>query len=607
MFSEKLKNLPEEPGVYLMLDEAGEIIYVGKAKSLKNRVRQYFQFSGNKTAKVQAMVSKIADFRYILTRTEVEALVLESNLIKKHAPKYNILLKDDKNYPFLKLNLKEEFPRLEVVRTLKNDGSKYFGPYMNGISVKDILELIGSAFPLRVCAYDFSKSRPARPCLNYHIGRCLAPCSGKVDAVEYRRAVEEVISFLKGNDKNIEKILTDKMKEHSASGNFEMAIFYRDKLKILEKLLRRQIAALPKDFNLDIFASASDGIKTVYSVISVRGGKITSGDNFSSDGLDDQTTSFISQYYSINPVLCDEVVLNSAEDEKVLEQFLADKTGRKINVIVPRQGVRKQMLEMAEKNAADFLEASKKRDEKHYGMTVGAVSQLAEFLSLDTLPMRIEAFDISHISGTDMVASMVVFKGGEPAKKHYRKFKIKTVAGNNDFLCMKEALSRRLKNLEGEDESFSEIPDLILIDGGKGQLAFAKEALAEAGRENINILALAKRKEEVFLGKTPIILPKNSLALTLLQRVRDEAHRFAVDYHRNLRSSRLRASGLLKIEGLGEKRAAALIKHFKSIEKIKQATVEELVKVKGMPQKTAEKIFEFYHKNPENADETPNS
>lgn len=592
---DKLKDLPTSPGVYLMLDAQGEIIYVGKAKNLRNRVRQYFH-SGNKTIKVQLMVDNIADFRYILTATEVEALVLENNLIKKNVPKYNILLKDDKSYPFLKINMKQDFPTIEVVRVLKEDGSKYFGPYMNGVSTKDILELIVSAFPLRTCRANFEKNRPKRPCLNYYIGRCKAPCAGMISRDEYHELAEAAIGFLRGNDKSVEKILTDKMKEQAALGNFEQAIYYREKLKVLDKVVRKQIAALPKEFNLDIFAEADDGTGVAFSVIAVRAGKIVFAANFSSENcVDDQITSFISQYYSINPVLCDEVVTTDAADAVLLEEYLAQKCGRKINVIMPKQGVRKQLLDMAANNGRDYLENSKERDRRRYDSTVGAVRQLAEKLSLPTLPNRMECYDISHISGTDMVASMVVFKHGEPCKKHYRKFKIKTVAGNNDFECMKEVLLRRLSHIGGTDESFAEIPDLIVVDGGKGQLTFAKEALHEAGREDIPIASLAKREEEIFLDKEPIILSKDSQALRLLQRIRDEAHRFAITFHRNLRGKRMIESKLVGIDGLGEKRRAALVEHFKTLEAIGSATVEELCKVPGMPAKVAQNIYEFFH------------
>lgn len=592
---DKLKDLPTSPGVYLMLDEDGEIIYVGKAKNLRNRVRQYFQQSV-KTIKVQLMVEKISDFRYIITSTEVEALVLENNLIKQNNPKYNILLKDDKSYPFVKINVKEDFPAVEVVRVLKKDGAKYFGPYMNGVSARDILDLLGSAFPLRTCRGEVSGKARKRPCLNYYIGRCLAPCTGKVTREEYHKAVDAAIGFLRGNDKSVEKILTDKMKTQSDLGNFEQAIFYRDKLKVLDKLVRRQIAALPNDFDLDVFAEVDDGTDVAFSVVSVRAGKIIFAANYSSENcIDGQITSFISQFYAVNPLLCNEIVVPDTADAELLEDYLSRLAARKINVIEPKQGVRKQLLDMAINNGRDYLENSKARDRRKHDMTVGAVSQLAEKLSLPTLPNRMECYDISHISGTDMVASMVVFKNGEPAKKHYRKFKIKTVAGNNDFQCMKEVLLRRLSHLSGDDESFSEKPDLIVVDGGKGQLTLAKEALREANCTDLPIVALAKREEELFLDKTPIVLSRDSQALKLLQRLRDEAHRFAVSYHRNLRGKRMVESKLEGIEGLGEKRRAAVVARFKTVEHIRNATKEELCDVPGLPEKVAQNIYDFFH------------
>jgi excinuclease ABC subunit C len=595
---EKLKDLPSKPGVYMMLDENGEIIYVGKAKSLKNRVRQYFH-SGSKDLKTMTMVSRIRDFRYIIAASEVDALVLENNLIKKHVPKYNILLKDDKSYPFIKINLKDTYPRIDITRNLRKDGAKYFGPYMQGISAKELTELIQSAYPVRSCKENLDKKRPKRPCLNYHIGRCAAPCTERISAEDYRVIIENVISFLKGNDKNIEAVLTEKMKRFAAEYNFELAMQYRDRLKTLDKIVRKQIAALPQDFNLDVFAEVSDGVNGAVSTIIVRGGKIVGGENCSwESGFESQIGSFISQYYSINALLCDEVVTGETPEAEVLNEFLSEKAGRKISLVFPKQGVRKQLLEMAENNALDYLSNSKVRSDRTYDRTTGAVKQLAELLKLPVLPMRIEAYDISHISGTDKVASMTVFKGGAPARKHYRKFKIKTVQGSNDFMCMKEVLTRRLNRLndaEQEDESFIETPDLLLIDGGKGQLSFVRQAMEECGRTDIAVLALAKREEEVFLDKEPIILPENSLALQLLQRVRDEAHRFAVTFHRDLRNKRMQMTELTKIEGLGDRRATALLAQFKSTAKIKEASAEEIAGVKGISLALAEKIFGYFH------------
>ncbi|MEG1612944.1 MAG: excinuclease ABC subunit UvrC [Clostridia bacterium] len=628
----KLKELPTTSGVYLMQNSAGEIIYVGKAINLKNRVTQYFHSSGNKTEKCIQLVKNIVDFRYILTANEVDALVLENNLIKKYVPKYNILLKDDKNYPFIKINLKQKFPTVEVVRKLVDDGSKYFGPYMQGINTKDILDLIFSAFPLRSCNADLSKlSANHRPCLNSHIGLCKAPCDGKISEKEYDKIVCDVLEFLKGNDNDIKLILEEKMLNASKSEDYELALHYRDRIKTLEKLVRRQIAALPKNYNLDIFSVVDNGLYSAVSVLIVRGGKLLGGDNYPLTTLvnseiltkssivqdknkqvlnDDFSTQinrnmlsqFIYQYYQQTLCFPDEIVINDTLDEQnALEKLILLQFNKKLNIICPRQGVRRQLVEMAENNARDYLDTFVVKSLKKHSMTVGAVENLKTELKLDKLPRRIECFDISHISGTDKVASMVVFINGEPARKSYRRFKIKTVEGNNDFACMKECLLRRLLRLKNsEDESFSSMPDLIVIDGGKGQLKYALEAMSETNTVT-QIISLAEREEEVFLPQVEnsIKLPERSLSLSLLQRVRDEAHRFAIDYHRKLRMQHISFSELKNIKGIGDKKLNILYNNFKSLAKIKESTIESLSNVKGISNTDAVSIFNHFHdKNP---------
>ena len=450
-----------------MLDKDDNIIYVGKAKNLKNRLRQYFHNSV-KTVKVMAMLDHVADFRYIICGSEVDALVTENNLIKKHTPQYNILLKDDKSYPFVRINLKEDYPSISLVRALKNDGAKYFGPYMQSVNIRDIFDLIHSAFPIRDCNRDMTK--PSRPCLNAHLGRCVAPCSGKVTKEEYRKEVMRVVDFLKGNDREVERVLTDKMMEFADKENFEVALKYKEKLAVLEKVVRKQVSALPKDFNLDVFAYETNGVKTAVNMLVVRGGKLVGGENSVFDGIDDSLTSYLYQFYKNNPPVCDEIITDGADDNKALEDALSTLVGRKIHVLSPKQGVRKQLLDLAHTNAHDALEKHGTQEERKTIRTKGAVKQLADLLSLKTLPNRIECYDISHVSGVDKVSSMVVFESGEPKKSHYRKFKIKTVEGNNDFASMKETLSRRLERLnnpEETDESFASVPDLIVIDGEK--------------------------------------------------------------------------------------------------------------------------------------------
>lgn len=593
-FKAKLKDVPENPGVYMMLDKDGEIIYVGKAKRLRARLRQYFYQSGNKTAKVMAMLEHVADFRYIICPSEVDALVTENNLIKKHTPKYNILLKDDKSYPFLRIDMHEDFPTVRLVRRLKNDGAQYFGPYMQSVNIRDITDLIHTAFKVRDCSRDLEK--PSRPCLNFHLGRCLAPCSGKVSSEEYKEEVKKVISFLKGNDREVERILTERMMQFAEEENFEVALGYKHKLKVLDNLVRKQVSALPKDLNLDIFAYESNGVLGAVNMLVVRAGKLVGGDNRVFDTADEDISSYIYQFYAASPPVCDEIVTDSAADADALEAAVNSVAGHTVRVIEPKQGVRRQLLDLSHSNAADALEKYGSREERRLMRTEGAVKQLAELLSLPILPNRIEAYDISHISGTDKVASMVVFEGGEPKKAHYRKFRIKTVEGNNDFACMKEALTRRLMRLkEGVDESFATPPDLILIDGGKGQLAYAKEALAECGAEDLEILSLAKREEEVFLGsapKTSVLLPRDSVALQMLQRVRDEAHRFAITYHRTLRGRHMSETELTRVPGIGKEKAAELIKAFGSAENVRHAGAEQIARLKGFSLASARKLLD---------------
>lgn len=607
-FKAKIKDVPNDPGVYMMLDENGEIIYVGKAKNLKNRLRSYFFNLSNRTAKVMAMLQHVADFRYIICASEVDALLTENNLIKKHTPRYNILLKDDKAYPFLRIDMKEPYPTIKLVRKLQNDGAKYFGPYMQSVNIRDIFDLIHTAFPVRDCNRDLSK--PSRPCLNAHLGRCIAPCSGKVSEEEYKAEMQKVIDFLKGNDREVERVLTDKMKKFAEEENFEVALNYRNKLQLLDKLVRKQVSSLPKDFNLDIFAFETNGIVSAINMLVVRGGKLVGGENIIAESADEDIASYLLQYYQNNAPLCDEIVTDCVEDTESLESAINALCHHTVRVVEPKQGVRKQLLELAHSNAYDAMTKHGTQEERKTLRTQGAVKQLGEILNLHTLPNRMECYDISHISGTDKVASMVVFVGGEPKKSHYRKFRIKTVAGNNDFACMKEVLMRRLNEIGvSEDESLSTAPDLLVIDGGKGQLAYAMEAQRETGREDIEILSLAKREEEVFLGSAPttsIMLPKDSVALQLLQRIRDEAHRFAITFHRNLRSKHLSESALRDIDGVGKVLCARLIKEFGSVEEIKLKTAEEIASVDGVSHALAERILSSLNaaKKQENGDDT---
>ena len=590
----KLKNLPSASGVYLMLDKAGEIIYVGKAKSLKNRVRQYFH-GGEKHPKVQAMLNNVADFRYIVTPSEVDALVLESNLIKAHMPKYNILLKDDKNYPFIRIDVRQPYPKIEIVRKLRDDGAKYFGPYMLGVSVSEIVDLIHSAYPVRTCKYDLVTKRPKRPCLNHHLGRCTAPCREGGDQGAHAKAIDDVIRFLQGEN-DIEDVLKQRMQRASENEDFENAIYYRDKLKALDKLIRSQISAVPKDLHTDVFAYSYDGIFAAVSVTSVRAGRMLGSDNTAVDSVDTDAqsalASFIMQYYATRPV--PPVVMTNVDVGEALAPALKELYGKKVEVRFAQRGLGAKLIDMTVQNAGLFIERTLKKELEAENKKKTALTLLGEALGIPA-PERMECFDISNISGTDKVASMVVFEHGDKKSAHYRRFRIKTVEGANDFACMKEVLLRRLARLDDKDESFSSRPDLIVVDGGKGQLSYALEALEKAG-QSVNIVGLAEENEELFLpGRSePVVLPRDSLALYLVQRLRDEAHRFAITYHRTLRADRMTRSELKKVKGIGEVKIKNLFRAFKAMENIKNATVDELCAVQGITATDAKRLSEYF-------------
>ena len=594
----KLKELPTSPGVYVMRDQAGTVVYVGKATNLKNRVRSYFN-AGTKTEKTMALVDKVVDFDYIICNSEIDALMLENTLIKKHKPHYNILLKDDKLYPFLRIDLKEDYPQVTVIRRLRADGAKYFGPYMIGITTREMMDLLHTAFPIRHCRHNFDRL-PAlhRPCLNYHIGQCLAPCVGKVTKEEYRAVIKDVIEFLHGNDKKVQEILTAKMMSAAEKEEYEIALSYKNKLDTLDKMIRRQVVALPKDFNLDVWGVAYGAVADVAAVLSVRGGKVVAIDKVPvACGLDDPDSleSFIYRYYTTTPLVADELVC-AFDVPAGLENALAT-LGKKVNVVTPQQGVRKQLADMAVNNAQEYLSRSGEAVTRHENMTVGAAEQLARTIGMTGTLHRMECYDISHISGTNKVGSMVVFTDGEKDRSMYRHFRIKTVEGNNDFACMQEVLTRRLERLkEGEDVSFREVPDLLVIDGGIIQVEYALKAMQAEGYMDTFVIGLAKREETIVLRDgREIKLPHSSLALQLLQRIRDEAHRFAITYHRQLRENNTLKSKLLSIDGVGDTTVKALYKQFRSFEGIAAATLEELMAVPRLGKKTAQNIYDYFH------------
>lgn len=589
----KIKELPQDPGVYIMRDADGTVIYVGKARNLKNRVRSYFN-SSVKTEKTYALVEKIEDFDYIIAKSEVDALVLENTLIKKYKPHYNILLKDDKLYPFLRIGIKEDFPSVRIIRRLKADGAKYFGPYMIGITTNDMLDLLHSAFPLRWCDKELTFSKNTRPCLYHQLGKCLAPCCIESARVEYSKMIEKVIAFLQGDDKEIREILQSKMMSASENLDFESALEYKKRIETLDKMVRSQIVAIPRDLELDVFGFAFGDLSHSSAVMTVRAGKVIAVEKFALPLMDreDCVTDFIYQYYATHPMLCKEIVCSEEVGEALPEAL---STFGKARLIVPKMGIRKQLTEMADVNAREYLTRSNEIVSRKEKMTLGATKQLASVIGVKTDLNRIECYDISHISGTDKVSSMVVFTAGEKDGEMYRRFKIKTVEGSNDFACMKETLARRLNRLiEGKDLSFSQKPDLMIIDGGIGQVEYACEAIRESGVVGINVIGLAKREETIVMPDgREINLSHDSFALRLIQRIRDEAHRFAITYHRKLRDKRTLESKLKEVKGIGDQTVKKLFARFKSFDNIAKADIDELEKV--ISHNVAVRLYEYFH------------
>ena len=547
ILKEKLKRLPTQSGVYVMKDISGNVIYVGKAKNLKNRVSQYFNkkvADDGYTLKVKTMVSKIYDFEYFITLSEMDALALESNLIKKHQPFFNILLKDSKAYPYIKIDTKKPFPKPEIARKVKKDGAKYFGPYFAGIKAHDILKVINSAFEVRTCNLKIVNGKKAkRECLNYSLGLCSAPCTGRIDEEGYNKIIAKIIDFLNGNDNAIIKVLEDKMLKYAQHENFEKALELREEIKMVEKLKQKVVAEVPKNVEIDVFAYSTNNIAGAISLVVVRGGKIIGVKNVTT--IDASLTeseilsNFIRQYYENSKV--PEVILTShvLEDANQLAEML--KTTKKPTITKAERGYKKNLLKMAMFNAKDHLENSSSIEKAHYDKTIGALQNLQNALNLNRLPKRMECYDISNTQGTNSVAAMVVFVNGAPGKKHYRKFKIKTVEGPNDFASLAEVLKRRFAELKkGTDASFKEKPDLIVIDGGKGQLSTCFAVLQDSG-EDIEMISLAEQFEEVFIPNNPqpIMLKRASVELKLLQSLRNEAHRFAITFHRDLRNKEM--------------------------------------------------------------------
>ena len=596
---EKLSLLPDAPGVYIMLDKDGIVIYVGKARILKNRVRQYFHASA-KPEKVMAMVENIADFYYIITQTEIDALALENNLIKKYKPKYNILLKDDKTYPYIKVHTKEEFPRVSITRKLKKDG-KYFGPFMGGVRCGELLDVISTVYKVRNCTVAIGE-KPKKPCLAYHLGRCLAPCAHLCTQEEYSAKVKETLSFLDGNYEEAEALLQEKMLRFAENEEFELAMEYREKLAMLSKLKLKRITSLNRALNADIIVLKTNFIYSSVNVLVTRSGIMQGSTNFaledSSFSETDALTAFIAQFYTTHE-LPDEIITQDFCEKDLLEKYFLERFEKRVEIILPKQGVKHQLLEMAEKNASEYLSKSIDKIKDKNDMTKNACRRLQDILGLQKYPKRMECYDISNISGVDKVGSMVVFIDGEADRSSYRRFKIKTVEGANDYASHQEMMRRRLAKLSGEEAERFPKPDLIIIDGGKGQLSAIKEVFDEMHITDIELISLAEREEEVFtlFSEESIRIDHRDYALKMLQRIRDEAHRFAITYFRSLHSKRNLASVLQEIEGIGKKKRIALLEKFGTIDKIMDANVETLCEVEGIGPELANKIKDYFKGN----------
>ena len=603
---EELKALPDSPGVYQMKNAFGEIIYVGKAKNLKKRVRQYFQ-SKNHIPKIQAMIKNISEFEYIITDNEVEALILEANYIKKYRPKYNTLLRDDKQYPYIKISVQEKYPRIYKVREVKRDGAKYFGPYPSAYAVNEIIDIIGNLYKLRKCSLKLDGTKKCqRPCMYYHINRCTAPCMGNVDIKEYKEEVRKAAAFLTGGE-DIIKSLNEKMLKASEGMEYEEAAKYRDQIKALEVISEKQKIVSAAGIDQDIIGSALCIEEACIQIFFIRNGKIMGSEHYLLTNIENETreqiiSSFLTQFYTGTVYIPKEIYIETdIEDMDVFQELLSKKRGSKVSLKVPVKGEKSMLIKMTKKNALEILEKGSQRIKKNIEESVKAIERLKNVLKLDEIPKRIEAYDISNIQGLQSVGSMVVFENGMPSKSNYRRFRIKTVEGPNDYKSMEEVLERRINRGLGEDKKgFSKMPDLILIDGGKGQTNIAEEVVSNFGL-TIPVCGMIKDEKHTTRGlifqNKEIELKKTDIVYQLIYRIQEEAHRFAIEYHRNLRDKTLFSSELDNIENIGEKRKINLLKKFGSVENIKTKNVEELSSVPGMNIKAAESVYNYFHKN----------
>lgn len=601
---DKLKLLPDSPGVYRMYNSRGEIIYVGKAVNLKNRVRQYFQNTA-KPPKVAAMVSNIADFEFTITGSEAEALTLECNMIKQNRPRYNILLKDDKAFPYVRIDFNKDFPRPEIVRRIKKDGARYFGPYLSGLALRESITAVRDFFPVRHCRKDIERAiaRRERPCLMYHIGKCCAPCSGNVSREEYHGYLNEIAQLLQGHSGQVIEKLTARMNEASEKLEFERAAVLRDRIRAMESLAAKQRAATTVVNSFDVFAVASDDMNTLVYAMMMRDGNVVMTDSYfvtaSGESEKEIMASFLMQFYYESGYIPPEIVCRELpEDPDTLISCLRAQCGHAVKIIKPARGEKKQLAELAYMNGIEALKRRKELTQKEWERGEGALIELSRIVGMDELPHRMECFDNSHFQGRDTVGSMVVFIDGKPDKTLYRRFKTRTQTDGDDYEAMREHLTRRFQRALDGDEKFADLPDLLIMDGGRGQLNVALEVLEGFGLSFIPAIGLAEQNEDIILPDSPepVSLPKNSPTLHLLQRIRDEAHRFAITYHRSMRSKTALYSVLQEIEGVGEKRRRSLFDAFLTMDAIRSASVEELAKAPGMNKPTAKKVYDFFHK-----------
>lgn len=606
LIKEKLDKLPQKPGVYMMKDASGKIIYVGKAKVLRNRVRQYFHASANHSPKTEVMVSKIFDLDYIICDSEMEALVLESNLIKENKPKYNILLKDDKHYPYIKITLNEQYPRMLFVRKIENDGAKYFGPYPSGYSIKETMELLKNIFLLPHCRKIFPRDlKKERPCIYYSMGRCGGVCTGNIPADEYKKAYKDIVRFLGGGAEELAESLEKEMKEASDALNFERAALLRDRILSVRRLGEEQKVITDSGGDVDVIACAADSSLSSAEVFYIRAGKLIGKDSFNlSESLNCDCRKLISEFvirfYSRDNYIPQTILLSHCMDSlEAAEELLSQKKGKRVYIKVPSRGGNKKTVDMAYNNALKNIENYKTKEVKEK-LRASAVTDLARILKLEVIPDRIESYDISHISGTDSVASMIVFENGKSARKEYRRFKIKTVHGANDTASLKEVLERRLTHEKrNNDGKFAVLPDLILLDGGKAQLGAIKALFDKMGVD-IPVFGMVKdenHRTRALVGEEgEVAVNPVSSVFHMIENIQNEVHRFAIEYHRLLHRKNTLESELEKIDGIGEKKRIALLKHFKSISKIKTAEKEDLEKVKGISEKNAAAVYDFFHK-----------